>query len=235
VGYETDWPLLPVLGLVFGMLIWVVIYARRLTTALAIFLTALFLSGFLLPHSATARVEGANSRPLMSNGVNVLERKTVGLYETATISGADGKKVTEWLNSNGFKVAASVQEALTHYEKQGWTFVAARMRRDSAEAARFSPHPLSFTFAAPRAVYPLRLTGIGNGPLAVDMYVPGEEEAVAGPFVRQRAGHLDFAPSPDRDDFIPISHEALQSYCKGYSALTLLSAALLPEQMKADL
>jgi hypothetical protein len=234
VGYETDWPLAPVLGLVFGLLIWLAICTRRLTTALAIFLIALFLLGFLMPAFATARVEGVNSGPWMSNGVNVLERKIVGLYETATISGADGKKIAEWLNNNGFRVPASVQDALTQYAKEGWIFVAARIRRDSAETGRFSPHPLSFTFAASRAVYPLRLTGIENGPVAVDLYVVGNEEAVAAPFKRQRTGRLDFDAQGDQDDSIPVAHEALQSYCKGLSAMTLMTATLRPEQMKAD-
>ena len=235
VGYESDWFLAPVLGLVIGLLIWLASYTRRLTTALAIFLIALFLIGLLVPAFATAREAGASSQPLAPNRVEVLERKIVGLYETATISGADGQKIAGWLNSNGFKVVTGAQGALTQYAKEGWMFVAARLRRESAEAGRFNPHPLCFTFAASRAVYPLRLTGIDNGPVAVDLYVAGNEEAVAAPFTRQRAGRLDIAASSKQDDFIPMSHEVLQSYCKGFSAMTLLSATLSPEKTKDDL
>jgi hypothetical protein len=174
----------------------------------------------------------------MSGGINVLDRKIVGLYETVTISGTDGKNISDWLNGNGFKVAGSKQDALTQYTKEGWVFVAGRIRRDLAAVGRFRVHPLSFTFAASRAVYPMRLTGIENGPVAVDLYAAGNQEAAAAPFTRQRVGRL-YVPEPydygDIDSSVRLSHEALQSYCKGFSALTVLSATLSPEQMKADL
>jgi hypothetical protein len=228
VEYNTGWLFLSAVGLVFGILMWMSIYTREWTKWLVVFLVLLLLRGMFLS-------AGGSTMTLMPSGISVLERKIVGLYETVTISGADGKNIADWLNSNGFKVSGSIQDALTQYAKEGWIFVAGRLRRDSAEAERFIPHPLSFSFATSRAVYPMRLTGIENGPVAVDLYVAGNEEAVAGPFVRQRGGRLDFAASRDRDDFIPMSHDALQSYCKGFSALTLLSATLSPDQMKADL
>jgi hypothetical protein len=171
---------------------------------------------------------------MMAGGVTVLDRKTVGIYETVTISGADGKKIGDWLNSNGFKVSAGEQEALAQYAKEGWVFVAGRLRRESSADERFRACPLSFTFAASRAVYPLRLTGIGNGPVSVDLYVAANEEAVAAPFTRQRAGRLDFGGRGNEGESIPVSHKALQSYCNGFSALTLLSATLSPAEMRDD-
>ncbi|MGD0999958.1 MAG: DUF2330 domain-containing protein [Candidatus Brocadiia bacterium] len=233
VGYSSDWPGLPILGILAGILIWWGIESGRWTGPVVTFvILAVLLSGFVF---SAFRSAGPIPSPMMSGGINVLDRKIVGLYETVTISGTDGKNISDWLNSNGFKVARDRQAALTQYAKEGWVFVAGRFRRESAEAGQFRAHPLSFTFATSRAVYPMRLTGIENGPVALDLYAVGNEEAVAAPFVRQRAGRLDFDANKDRDDFIPLSHEALQSYCRGFFALTALSATLSPEQMKDDL
>jgi len=232
VGYSTDWTVLPIMGLLVGILIWFGIETRRWMDAFWAFVIAVILAGMLLPSLARA---GISPSLMLSGSVTVLDRKIVGLFETVTISGTDGKSIADWLNGNGFKVAASKQDALAQYAKEGWVFVSGRIRRDSSAAGRFRAHPLSFTFATSRAVYPMRLTGIENGPVAVDLYAVGNEEAVVAPFVRQQAGRLDFDGLRDQDDFIPLTHEELQSYCKGFSALTLLSATLSPEQMKADL
>ena len=230
VGFDSDWPLSPGLAVLIGILIWWGLYRRGWIAPVVIGVILLLLRGMMLPAAASTGIG-----PFMSSGITVLDRKTVGLYETVTISGTDGKNIADWLDSNGFKVAASKQDALTQYAKEGWMFVAGRLRRDTAANGQFRALPLAFTFAASRAVYPLRLTGIENGPVAVDLHVVGNEEAVAAPFLRRRAGHLDFGAQEEGDDFIPVSHEALKAYCKAFSALTVLSATLSPEQMKGDL
>ncbi|MGD0999959.1 MAG: DUF2330 domain-containing protein [Candidatus Brocadiia bacterium] len=215
------------LAALLGILIWWGIARGQWIAPLIIGLILCILAGMML--AAPTSVSG-----VMSGGVNVLDRKIVGLYETVTISGTDGKNIADWLNSNGFKVPSSKQDALMQYAKEGWMFVAGRIRRDSAEAGRFSAHPISFTFATSRAVYPMRLTGIENGPVAVDLYAVGNDEAAAAPFARRRAARLDFNPQEERDESIPVLHETLRSYCKGFAALTVLSATLSPEQMKDD-
>ena len=245
VGYKSDWDLAPLFLLLIAIVIWLFIYARLWartvlgffwTTALVGFSVFVILTYLCLFQSRAGGGEGQIVSALSSpNSIRVLDRRIVGLYETVTISGADGRNITEWLNSNRFNIASNIQEALDRYAKEGWVFVAARVRRDSDEAARFSPHPLSFTFATSRAVYPMRLTGIENGPLTLDLFVVGNNEAIVTPLVSQRVGLLDFSQAKDRGDLIPVSHDLLQSYCKGFTGMTLLSGTLSPQQMKGDL
>jgi hypothetical protein len=247
IDYEPEWFILPAIGLFAGILIWIGIITRNWIGVALIFLLTLCLASWPLMLGFGLGEEGAAKGP-PPGGVQVRERAVVGAYETATISGVEGAGILDWLNGNGYVVPASTRPVLDQYAREKWYFVAARLRRESAESAPAAPHPLSFTFATDRAVYPLRLTGIENGPLDVELFVAGGKEAAAGSFARQRAARLlllrpspyrDYWPGryaslPEFDDIVPVAHDALRAYLDGQSALTVLSARLAPDQMKQD-
>src|SRR6185295_19722006 len=94
-----------------------------------------------------------------TSGVEVLDRKTVGIFETATLASPDGSELMRWLGANGFAVPTNLVSTIDTYAKEGWVFVAAKLRREQGELSRTQPHPLSFKFKTEKAVYPLRLTG----------------------------------------------------------------------------
>ena len=115
--------------------------------------------------------DGADSQ------VTVLGRKSVGVYDTATISAKNADALFAWLSDNGFASDRKFQPAIEKYIEENWVFVGAKVRRDSVALDKSSPTPLAFTFKTERPVYPLRLTGIGNPSCAIDLYVFGPSRA----------------------------------------------------------
>jgi len=120
-------------------------------------IVALFaiLSSLLLPALGTTA-----SASLSGDQVSVLQRKTVGVYETATLSSRDGQAVFDWLNQNGFVAPTNFIPAIRAYAQEGWYFVASKIRLDASLPEGAKPHPLMLTFKTDHPVYPLRLTGI---------------------------------------------------------------------------
>ena len=68
-------------------------------------------------------------------------------------------------------VPTNAEPVIASYVKDGWVFVATKVRRDKPDNETSTPHPLSFTFKTDKPIYPMRLTGVDNGPLSVDLYV----------------------------------------------------------------
>lgn len=263
-SYERQSYIPTIVCLAAGILLWIGIFTRRWFDVLivAVFLgiplaTLMPLSGRWAPFldHLGRQASAAGSASERVSAVTVRERSIVGAYDTVTLSGTDGKAVTDWLKQNGFAIPGKALPVLDQYAKEGWVFVASLLRKEAGlpavagGAKRFTPHPLSFTFPTSRAVYPMRLTGIDNGPLTLDLYVAGDSEATAKSFARRRAARIDFDTTgksrgygdfdfvrsrPRADEYVPIFHEALQSYCKGFTGITLLSATLSPRQMKRD-
>lgn len=243
IGYDESWYIMPLMGLWMGLVLWCGILTRRWGEPLAVVLLTAVLAGLLMPALGTARSTpgiGASH-----SGVTIHGRKVVGAYETAIVSGKDGESILDWLNENGYGVPPAARPVLDQYTDEEWFFVAARLRRESDSDERMLAHPLSFTFDAERAVYPVRLTGVDNGPVTIDLYVAGDQEAAARHFERQRSARLDFIFTDDdegpwygelarRDQWVPIAHEGLRSHLGGLGAMTLLSGTLSPEDMREE-
>lgn len=203
-------------------------FERRSTFAACIFML-LFLCCLLMPTLG-------KSRGISGNGVEVVDRSIVGSYEVSTINAATGDSIAEWLNTNGFAVPADASPALDAYTKEGWCFVACKLRRDDAGESLLTPHPLVFRFKADRVVYPMRLTGaVNTGDLSLELYVFGNSEArVEGMETRfsQPAigGHAPFnIVDPER------AHPAIASLAKGATRLTMLRGTFTRDGMKRDI
>ncbi|MFO0834710.1 MAG: DUF2330 domain-containing protein [Phycisphaerales bacterium] len=170
------------------------------------------------------------------DGVSIASRSIVGSYEVTTINPEGGDLIASWLNTNGFKTPADAIPVLEQYAKEGWCFVACKLRRDDAGESLLTPHPLVFRFKTDRVVYPMRLTGAANtGDLSLELYVFGNSEArVEGMETRysQRAvgDHARFTiNSPER------SHPAIAALAKGTTRLTMLRGTFTRDDMKRDI
>ena len=169
---------------------------------------------------------GAASEGMASIGasqpVSILDRKLVGIYETTTISSHDPKALESWLRENGFTVATNAGPVIASYVKDGWVFVAAKIRRDQPENETNTPHPLSFTFKTAHPVYPMRLTGLDSPSLTVDLYVFGDGRATAPHF------KVESCTRPN------IIHPLLRQWVGDSPVATKLTATLSPAQMRQD-
>jgi hypothetical protein len=203
-------------------------------TALPLTIIALAITtGFLLPALGKPRSAGAGPAPV----VDVLDRRIVGAFETATIASEDPAALLGWLADNGYAAPTSIAPAVREYVDEGWVFVAARLRRDGA-AGVSTPHPLGFRFPAERAVYPLRLTGIDNGPCRIELHVFGDRRAaVPGLFEtvrcdRTESGEVSWRRDGDRP--IPVKHRLLRELVGEAPVGTKLVGTLSPGQMRRD-
>ena len=132
---------------------------------------AMMLFSLFLP--ASSRIALA----MPAGSVEVRDRQIVGIYDTSTLAGTNGVALLEWLNGNGYKTPASALPVISSYAAQGWVFVAATIHRDESAGEASRPHPLGFTFATAKPVYPLRLTGIENATCSIELFVFGPDLA----------------------------------------------------------
>ncbi len=203
---------------------------------LAIWTTAAFnLGSFGLVQTLGADLDLAGAPPA---DVTVLSVQHAGVFDASTIRGTDPRAIMEWLEANGFAAPESVAPVVRDYVERGWVFVASKAGRANAASAVTALHPLSFTFATPKPVYPLKLTGVDNGNCTVDLYVFGDRRATAPHFRTVRcdrvANNLPDEPGKRWRSWLRIpSPEVLN--CVGVATVgTKLSATLTPQQMQAD-
>jgi hypothetical protein len=219
---------------------------RVIGTALVVLLIVLSV-GVMLPSMGKAR----SSAGVPQSVVNVLERTTVGAYEVAVIGAesnerngdplAAGKELAAWLKANGFQMPEGVEPVLERYASRRWVFAACKLLEGAGTRGALSPHPLIFTFKTPECVYPLELTGVGNGPLTVDLYVFSDRRAAAPHFEEVRCEVLNASENAinmglrwHHTGEIVIVHPLLKELVGSSTVATKLSATLTPEQQKSD-
>jgi hypothetical protein len=176
--------------------------------------------------------------------VSILDRRQVGVFDTATLSSGDPTALQKWLTENGFLLPTSSGSVIESYVKDGWVFVASKLARDTAASDISTPHPLSFTFQCEKAVYPMRLTGVDNPRLRVELYVFGPGRARAPHFQIERCTQPNYPAVPGPDERLSwwrgqpatlnILHPLLRSWVLGAPVATHCSATLSPADMRQD-
>ena len=216
------------IGVVIGLLAFLRLLMRTCSSpisGLMIFLVLLLFAALLLPALGPAGSKSAGISESANSAVSVLDRQLVGIYETTTIESRDPQALQNWLRENGFLVGTNSEPVIADYVKDGWVFVATKVRRDRAEDQTSTPHPLSFTFKTERPVYPMRLTGVGNGPLRVELYVFADRRTYARHFKVERCTKPGY-PAADDSYFrrplktVNIRHPLLRSWVAGAPVAT---------------
>jgi hypothetical protein len=173
--------------------------------------------------------------------VQVFARKVVGIYETAILKSDDGTALIQWLNKNGFATPTSFLPAIRAYAREGWYFVASKIRLEASLHAAAKAHPLALTFKTQNPVYPLRLTAIGNNHCRIDLYIFGPDRANVPGFAVERCAKPDY-PVLKNDDLpqyryngdLRIRHPLLRSLVDQSPVATKLTAQLSNKEMQRD-
>lgn len=212
----------------------------RLGVAVVMVLAFMAVCVLLLPTLGSAR--GLRDGPTT---VRVLQREIIGSYES-TVIGASAEKhagavLAEWLREHGFSAPAAAEPVLADYAKRGWVFAAIKLRPDAASpGAMLTPHPLVFRFKTAKAVYPMALTGVGNAPLALDLYVFGPKRATAAGLrvvrcdevrATSREYPLTFVP----ESCVAVAHAGLKKVVGAGAIATKLTGTLSPQQQSRDI
>ena len=201
-------------------------------------------AGVLLPSVSRATSEAAE---VAVAGAEIVSRGRAGVYETAVIRGESGRAVVEWLELSGFYVSPGAAAVMDAYCRDGWVFAAAKVgtgadgvpdggsSREGAGTTR--PHPLAFTFATGRAVYPLRLTGVQEEACRVQAYVFGPSRARLFGLHERLAAEIIEGPAkfglggPARR---VTNNQGVLERVKRQPVVTVLEGELSPRQMVRD-
>lgn len=225
-----------VLGAAGGLIVFLALHQLKgFWPGVVLCLLLLGLAVFLLPALGTAKAGGDGSS---NAAVTVLERNVIGVYETTTIAAREPNALVAWLQEHGFVIHSNALPVVADYVKDGWVFVATKLQRAVAEPGTSTSHPLSFTFRTDQPVYPMRLTGVDNGTLDVELYVFGGRRAEAKHFKVERCTRPNMPPQSRlrtfRDETLVIAHPQLSEWVSGAAVATKLTAKLAPEQMRQD-
>ena len=115
-------------GIFIFHLFWKLSLGRRgsVVEVLGLWALGLIFCSLLLPAGASL---GAGVLP--TGEVRVIERKRVGVYDTAVLSSRDGVAVLDWLSKNGFVTPTNLIPTIRAYAKEGWSFVASKISLDT--------------------------------------------------------------------------------------------------------
>ncbi|MEI6309438.1 MAG: DUF2330 domain-containing protein [bacterium] len=174
--------------------------------------------------------------PKGSEGVEVLDRRRVGLLDTTTLAARTSDELVRWLRENGFPLPEAASAIFADYVQRGWVFLAMRLdmmpllEENSTHELMGLVQPVLLRFDAPGLVYPLRISSLNSDASAIVLYIAGRRRAEADGFAVRWAHQVGVEDLND-----PALYSFWNVYCPTTSYLTCLSATLFPWQMGADL
>lgn len=197
---------------------------ENVINALAVCATLLFVAALFMPalHSGRGRVERIE-------GVRVRESVAIGSYDVTVLEADKASGLDQWLTSNGYAgLGNEGQEIVTDYIREGWCFVAAKLRR---EAEGYSEaHPIEMTFTAEKAIYPMRLTKLADCDVYVDLFVIGPESARARKMVCEAS-----RKSRDSGERVLEAHPRAKDYLWYGCMISRLCGTMRPVDMDEDI
>jgi len=130
-------------------------------------------SCFQFPLAGNA--QDAAAGPPSDKGVEVLDVKQVGPFDTVVLKSKSTTELVAWLTANGYDQPPSSTPLIDYYVKQGMLFVAVKLTK-SASVGEIAP--LALEMDTPEACVPLILTQIAAEPnMPVVVYVLGNGRA----------------------------------------------------------
>jgi len=120
----------------------------------------------------SASMESAGGAPNAGEGVQIVDQRTVGPYETVTLRATEPAALPKWLRDHGFNVPEDSNPIIEDYVRQGMDFIALRLVPQTEVR---SMKPIRLVTPGADATLPLRMMKIGIGPkVGVTMWVIGE-------------------------------------------------------------
>ncbi len=109
--------------------------------------------------------------------VDVLQRQTVGPYETVTIDADDPGAIYAWLGQNGYAFPPEGVAALDHYIAQESAFLVLRLRPGAEVSAM---RPVRVRFRGFMGTFPLEMVTLGaSGSVELSLFVVAEQRYAA--------------------------------------------------------
>lgn len=115
--------------------------------------------------------------PVQREGVVVVNRASVGPYDTVTIKSDTPGAIGKWLTDNGFAIPAAMGPILDDYAAEGLEFIAAKLK---PTASASDMKPLRVTMSGGLTTFPMRMLGAGakdKVPISLTVISEGRYEA----------------------------------------------------------
>jgi len=181
-------------------------------------------------------------------GVKVHDIQKIGSYELAVLEADSSKALDKWLEINGFAGLMEKDIAIiSDYIKNGWYFVAAKLRREGEGYSR--PHPLAMSFATDKAIYPIRLTATVGSKVYLELFVISDKQARCKRLALELSDQYHFTEktwrNPVGTEFFAgftgktyhqnIGHPNAQKHMWDGCVLSKLCGTLKPSEMDEDI
>ena len=91
----------------------------------------------------------------LSKGVVVESTGTAGIFKYHVLSASDAGGLAKWLEENKYKTPVGAERVFARYVKEGWYWLAMQIRPEVSDSPTLAPHPITYTYAGERLVYPM--------------------------------------------------------------------------------
>ncbi|MBX3230315.1 MAG: DUF2330 domain-containing protein [Labilithrix sp.] len=95
-----------------------------------------------------------------SDGVEIVAEAVIGPYQSVTLRSKNGEGISEWLTKNGFAIPDNVKPTVDAYTREGFDFIALRLRPGQGVQAM---RPVRVVTPGSDATLPLRMVAAGVG------------------------------------------------------------------------
>lgn len=100
-----------------------------------------------------------------TSSVDVISEKSVGIFDTVTLSATNSNALVEWLIENNYKYTLQDKEILDYYIEKGWVFTAMKIDSSAVSGSPdyyygYNINPVIFRYSASAPIYPMHLASI---------------------------------------------------------------------------
>lgn len=94
--------------------------------------------------------------------ISIINEKTIGAFDTVTLSASDPDALINWLKENGYRFSSNDKSILDYYIQKGWVFTAMKFNEPALMDTPCNINPIIFRYSANSIVYPIRLMSINT-------------------------------------------------------------------------
>ncbi|MFD0852529.1 DUF2330 domain-containing protein, partial [Actinomadura adrarensis] len=114
-------------------------------------------------------------------------------FRVATLDAEEPGALAGWLRANGYRLSPELEKELGPYVRQGWKYVAVKLRPKLEDTLDGELAPLLVQFRSDELVYPMRLSRLAKNPQSLHLYVLSEnrvKQTTGGRMEVTFAGHV---------------------------------------------
>jgi hypothetical protein len=127
--------------------------------------------------------------------VRVVETGKAGIFDYAVLSSRDANELGRWLQDNHYAIPSGAAAVFDSYVKQGWHWLAMRVRAETGKELDRAPHPITYTYRAERLVYPLAISRLSaDEENEIVLYVAADERYASTNWSNAVPGGMDIRP-----------------------------------------